>query len=260
MDLGISGRKAIVCAASKGLGRACAFSLAREGVALTLIARTRETLEATAAEIRAETGVPVTAVPGDVGTSEGRAAVLAACPDADILINNPGGRQIPGDFRTFDRDEWLRWIDAQMLSAMGLIQGVVDGMVARRFGRIVNVTVSFVKFPQIGFAHSHAARLALTGAVASIARELVPHNVTVNNVLPGLIETDALKTNLQVLAERAGRSYEEIVAERLKTCPAGRIAAPKETGDLVTYLCGAQSGFITAQNIVQDGGVYQGLF
>lgn len=260
MDLGIAGRKAIVCAASKGLGRACAFSLAREGVDLTLIARTAETLEATAAEIRAATGVRVACVAGDLANAEARTALLAACPDADILINNPGGRQIPGDFRTFDRDEWLRWIDAQMLSAMALIQGVVDGMIARRFGRIVNVTVSFVKFPQIGFAHSHAARLALTGAVASIARELVPHNVTVNNVLPGLIETDALKTNLQALAQRAGRSYDEILAERLMTCPAGRIADPKETGDLVAYLCAAQSGFITAQNIVQDGGVYQGVF
>lgn len=260
MDLGIRGRKAIVCAASKGLGRAVAFSLAREGVDLTLIARTRETLEQTAAEIRAATKVQVTCVAGDVGNEANRAALLAACPDADILVNNPGGRQVPGDFRTFARDEWIKWIDAQMLSAMALIQGVSDGMCKRRFGRIVNITVSFVKFPQIGFAHSHAARLALTGAVASIARELIAHNVTVNNVLPGLVETDALTTNLQVLAQRAGRSYDEIVQERLRTCPAGRFADPQETGDLVAYLCGARAGFITAQNIVQDGGVYQGLF
>jgi len=223
MDLGIKGRRAIICAGSKGLGRATAFSLAREGVDLVLFARTQSTLDATADEIRR-------------------------------------GRQIPGDFRTFSRDEWLRWIDAQMLSAMALIQAVVPGMTERRFGRIINITVSFVKFPQIGFAHSHAARLALTGAVASIARELVPHNITVNNVLPGLVETDALTTNLRVLAERAGRSYEDIVAERLLTCPAGRFADPKETGDLIAYLCSAQAGFITAQNIVQDGGVYQGVF
>jgi 3-oxoacyl-[acyl-carrier protein] reductase len=133
-------------------------------------------------------------------------------------------------------------------------------MCRRRFGHIVNISVSFVKFPQIGFAHTHAARLALTGAVASIARELSPYNVTVNNVLPGLIETDALTTNLEVLAQRAGRSYDEIVQERLLTCPAGRFAEPRETGDLVAYLCSAQAGFITAQNIVQDGGTYQGVF
>jgi 3-oxoacyl-[acyl-carrier protein] reductase len=260
MDLGIRGRKAIVCAASKGLGRAAAFSLAREGVDLTLFARGAEALEATAAEIRAATGVPVRCVAGDVGNAEDRARLLAACPDADILVNNPGGRQVPGDFRSFDRDEWLRWIDAQMLSALALIQGVVDGMTHRRFGRIVNITVSFVKFPQIGFAHTHAARLGLTGAVASIARELIPYNITVNNVAPGLIETDALTTNLQVLAQRSGRSYHEIVEERLMTCPAGRFADPSETGDLIAYLCSAQAGFITAQNIVQDGGTYQGVF
>lgn len=260
MDLGIRGRRAIICAGSKGLGRATAFSLAREGVDLVLFARTQETLDATAEDIRRETGVRVDTVAGDVATEEGRAALLRACPNPDILVNNPGGRQIPGDFRSFSRDEWLRWWDAQMYSAMALIQAVVPGMTERRFGRIVNITVSFVKFPQIGFAHSHAARLALTGAVAAIARELVPHNITVNNVLPGLVETDALTTNLQVLAERAGRSYEEIVAERLLTCPAGRFADPKETGDLIAFLCSAQAGFITAQNIVQDGGVYQGVF
>ena len=260
MDLGIRGRKAIVCAASKGLGRATAFSLAREGVELTLFARTAETLEATAAEIRAASGVRVTCVAGDVGEAADRERLLAACPDADILVNNPGGRQVPGDFRSFTRDDWLRWIDAQMLSAIALIQGLADGMCRRRIGRVVNITVSFVKFPQIGFAHTHAARLALTGAVASIARELIPYNVTVNNVLPGLVETDALTTNLEVLAQRAGRSYDEIVQERLLTCPAGRFAEPRETGDLVAYLCSAQAGFITAQNIVQDGGTYLGVF
>lgn len=260
MDLGIRGRRAVICAGSKGLGRATAFSLAREGVDIVLFARTQETLDATAEEIRRETGVRVDTVAGDVATEEGRDALLRVCPSPDILVNNPGGRQIPGDFRSFSRDEWLQWWDAQMYSAMALIQAVVPGMTERRFGRIVNITVSFVKFPQIGFAHSHAARLALTGAVAAISRELVPHNITVNNVLPGLVETDALTTNLQVLAQRAGRTYEDIVAERLLTCPAGRFADPKETGDLIAFLCSAQAGFITAQNIVQDGGVYQGVF
>jgi len=260
MNLGITGRKAIVCAASKGLGRACAFSLAREGVELTLISRTRETLEATASEIRAEHGAKVTIVTGDLATEAAREAVLEACPAPDILITNPGSRQTPADFRTLTREDWLRWYDEHALSALGLIQHVAEGMSKRRFGRIVNITVSFVKFPQIGFAHSHGARAALSAASASIARELIAHNVTINNVLPGLVATDALTTNLQVLAERAGRSYDDIVAERLKTCPAGRFADPAETGDLVAYLCSAQAGFMTAQNIVQDGGVYQGLF
>lgn len=260
MDLGIRGRRAVICAGSKGLGRATAFSLAREGVDIVLFARTQQTLDATAEDIRRETGVRVDTVAGDVATEAGRDALLCVCPSPDILVNNPGGRQIPGDFRSFSRDEWLKWWDAQMYSAMALIQAVVPGMTERRFGRIVNITVSFVKFPQLGFAHSHAARLALTGAVAAIARELVPHNITVNNVLPGLVETDALTTNLQVLAQRAGRTYEDIVAERLLTCPAGRFADPKETGDLIAFLCSAQAGFITAQNIVQDGGVYQGVF
>lgn len=260
MKLGIEGRKAIVCAASKGLGRAAAFSLAREGVALTLIARTRETLEATAVELRAETGVKVMVVTGDLATEAARDAVLAACPSPDILVTNPGSRQTPADFRTLTRDDWIRWFDEHTLSALGLIQRVAEGMCARKFGRIVNISVSFVKFPQIGFAHSHGARAHLSAATASMARELVAHNVTINNVLPGLVATDALTTNLKVLAERAGRSYDDIVAERLKTCPAGRFADPSETGDLVAYLCSAQAGFMTAQNIIQDGGVYQGLF
>jgi len=169
MKLGIGGRKAIVCAASKGLGRAAAFSLAREGVELTLIARTRETLEATAAELRAETGVKVTVVTGDLATEAARDAVLAACPSPDILVTNPGSRQTPADFRTLTRDDWIRWFDEHTLSALGLIQRAAEGMCTRKFGRIVNISVSFVKFPQIGFAHSHGARAHLSAATASIS-------------------------------------------------------------------------------------------
>jgi 3-oxoacyl-[acyl-carrier protein] reductase len=260
MDLGLRGRKAIVSAASRGLGRAAAFSLAREGVALTIVARTAEALEATAAELRRETGVAITAVPADINTDAGRDAVLAACPAADILVNNPGVRQVPGDFRTWPKEEWTQWLDVHFLSQVQLIQRVTPGMCERRFGRIVNMSVSFIKFPQVGFAHSHAARLALSGAVASMVRELMPHNVTINTVCPGLFDTDALRTNLHGHAKRGNTTYEAIVADRLKNCPAGRFADPAECGDLIAFLCSAQAGFMTGQNIVNDGGVYQGLF
>jgi 3-oxoacyl-[acyl-carrier protein] reductase len=260
MDLGIRGRKAIVCAASRGLGRACAESLAREGVDLTLIARNAVPLQEAAEAIRREWGVSVTAVAGDVNEEKDRARLLEACSDPDILVCNPGIRQVPGNFRDWERDEWLKWWDAHFFSALDLIRLTTPGMCERRFGRVVNISVSFIKFPQVGFAHSHAARVGLSGAIASIVRELIPHNVTINTVCPGLFDTDALHTNLHGHAARGGTTYEAIVADRLRTCPAGRFADPRECGDLVTYLCGAQSGFMTGQNIVNDGGVYQGLF
>ncbi|MCX7342127.1 MAG: SDR family oxidoreductase [Hyphomicrobiales bacterium] len=260
MDIGLKGRKAIVSAASRGLGRACAFSLASEGVDVTIVARHREALEATAAEIRAATGVTVTTVAADVNTAEGRNAILASCPEADILVCNPGVRQVPGDFRGWEREEWLRWWDDHFFSAMDLIRRATPGMCDRRFGRVVSISVSFVKFPQVGFAHSHAARLGLSGAIAAIVRELIPHNVTVNSVCPGLFDTEALHTNWHAHAKRLNTTYEAIKEDRLKGCPAGRLADPKECGDLVAYLCSAQAGFITGQNIVNDGGVYQGLF
>ena len=260
MDLGIRGRKAIVSAASKGLGRAAAFSLAEEGVDLTLIARTADALEATAADIRDAHGVSVSTVAVDVNSEDGQDAVEAACPEPDILVTNPGVRQVPGDFRTWGREGWQDWLDAHFLSSVRLIQRFAPGMCDRRFGRIVNMSVSFIKFPQVGFAHSHAARLALSGAVAAMVRELIPHNVTINTVCPGLFDTDALHTNLHGHAERGNTTYEAIVADRLETCPAGRFADPSECGDLIAYLCSAQAGFMTGQNIVNDGGVYQGLF
>lgn len=260
MDLGLRGRKAIVSAASRGLGRAAAFSLAREGVALALIARTPEPLERTAEELRCATGVEVKTVAADFNTEGGRDAALSACPEPDIVVNNPGVRQVPGDFRTWAKDEWLRWLDVHFLSSVQFIQRVAPGMCDRKFGRIVNMSVSFIKFPQVGFAHSHAARLALSGAVASMVRELIPHNVTINTVCPGLFDTDALHTNLHGHAKRGNTTYEAIVEDRLKSCPAGRFAAPSECGDLIAYICSAQAGFMTGQNIVNDGGVYQGLF
>jgi 3-oxoacyl-[acyl-carrier protein] reductase len=260
MNLGLSGRTAIVCASSRGLGLAAARSLAREGTALVMVARTPEPLERAAEELRRETGVPVTAVAADVNTDQGQQAMLAACPDPDILVNNPGVRQVPGDFRTWPKEEWQHWLDVHFLSSVRLIQAVVPGMCARRFGRIVNMSVSFIKFPQVGFAHTHAARLALSGAVASMVRELIPHNVTINTVCPGLFDTDALRTNLHGHAKRGNTTYEAIVADRLRGCPAGRFADPAECGDLIAYLCSAQAGFMTGQNIVNDGGVHQGVF
>lgn len=260
MDLGLKGKRAIVTAASKGLGRACAESLAAEGVALTLNARGSEALETAAAEIRARHGVPVTIVPADVTTEAGRDAVLSACPAPDLLVCNPGLRQVPADFRTLMRADWLVWWDAHFFATIDLIRRAVPGMAERGFGRVVNISVSNIKFPQVNFAHSHAARLALSGAIASMVRELIGRNVTINTVGPGFFDTDALHTNLHAHAARGNTTYEAIVADRLKMTPAGRFADPKECGDLVAFLCSAQAGFVTGQNIVNDGGVYQGLF
>ncbi len=260
MDLGLKGRKAIVTAASRGLGLAAARSLAREGVALTINARSAEPLEAAADGIRAEFGVPVTAVAADFNTAEGRAALLAAAGDVDILVNNPGVRQVPTPYAKITAEDWRHWMEVHFMSSIEMITAVAPGMQARRFGRIVNMSVSFIKFPQVGFAHTHAARLALSGAVAAMSRELMPHNVTINTVCPGLFDTDALRTNLHGHAARLNTTYEAMVEDRIKGCPAGRFADPAECGDLIAYLCSAQAGFMSAQNIVNDGGVYQGLF
>ncbi|MFK7829897.1 MAG: SDR family oxidoreductase [Congregibacter sp.] len=261
MDLGIKGRRAIVSAASRGLGLACARSLAQEGVSVTLNARSAEALEEAGAAIRADFGVDVACVAADFNSPEGRAAILQASGgECDILINNPGVRQVPTPFADISSAEWRQWMDDHFLSSVEMIQAVAPGMQVRKFGRIVNMSVSFIKFPQPGFAHSHAARLALSGATAAIARELIPHNVTVNTVCPGLFDTDALRTNLHGHAKRGNTTYEAIVEDRVKNCPAGRFAEPSECGDLVAYICSAQAGFMTGQNIVNDGGVHQGLF
>lgn len=260
MELGIQGRKAIVTAASKGLGKACAMSLAAEGAQVTIMARTLKDLESTAEEIGSASGSQVQVVAGDFNVDEDRARLFDACPEPDILVNNPGVRQVPSDYRSIDKEQWQQWLNDHFLSSISMIQQVAPGMCERQFGRIVNMSVSFIKFPQSGFAHSHAARLALSGAVAAMVRDLVPHNVTINTVCPGLFDTDALRTNLHGHAKRANVTYEEMVADRVQGCPAGRFADPAECGDLVAYLCSAQAGFMTGQNIINDGGVYQGLF
>src|SRR5436190_16791517 len=221
MDLGIRGRNAIVCASSRGLGKACAMSLAREGVNLTLMARTKDALEAAAKEIRDATGVRVTAVAGDVTTEAGRAALLTACPAPDILVNNAGGPP-PGDFKDWDRDTWIKALDANMLTPILLMRAVVDGMIARRFGRIVNITSGAVKAPIPELGLSNGARTGLTGFVAGLARKTVRHNVTINSLLPGPFETDRLRSNLVFNAKHTGKSVEELRKARTDANPAGR--------------------------------------
>lgn len=260
MELGLKGRRAIVTAASRGLGFAAARSLAREGVSVVMNARTAGPLEEAAAAIRDEFGVEAIPVAVDFNTAEGRAEILAAAGDVDILVNNPGVRQVPTPSAQITSEDWRHWLEVHFLSSVEMIQAVTPGMIERRFGRVVNMSVSFIKFPQVGFAHSHAARLALSGAVAAMSRELLPHNVTVNTVCPGLFDTDALHTNLHGHAKRGNTTYEAILKNRLETCPAGRLGDPSECGDLIAFLCSAQAGFISGQNIVNDGGVYQGLF
>lgn len=261
MDLGLKGRRAIVTAASRGLGLATARSLAREGVHLTMNARSAEALEAAAKAIREEFGVEAVPVAADFNTRDGRQAILTAAGDkVDILVNNPGVRQVPTPYDRITADDWREWLEVHFLSSVEMIQAVAPGMTRRKFGRIVNMSVSFIKFPQVGFAHSHAARLALSGATAAMVRELIPHNVTINTVCPGLFDTDALHTNLHGHAKRLNTTYEAMVQNRIETCPAGRFADPSECGDLIAYLCSAQAGFMSGQNIVNDGGVYQGLF
>jgi 3-oxoacyl-[acyl-carrier protein] reductase len=260
MDLGLKGKRAIVTAASRGLGLATARSLANEGVHVTMNARNEDALVASADAIRSETGVTVTPVAADFNTDEGRAAILKAAGDVDILVSNPGVRQVPTPWEEITPEDWRYWLEVHFLSSMQMIQAVAPGMKARKFGRIVNMSVSFIKFPQVGFAHSHAARLALSGATAAMTRDLIGHNVTINTVCPGLFDTDALHTNLHGHAKRGNTTYEAIVKDRKDNCPAGRFADPSECGDLIAYLCSAQAGFMSGQNIVSDGGVYQGLF
>ncbi|MDA0305499.1 MAG: SDR family oxidoreductase [Proteobacteria bacterium] len=259
MDLGIKGKKAIVCAASKGLGRGCAESLAKEGVDVTICARTAETLEATAEEIRAFGGGAVSTVACDITTEEGRAAMLDACPNPDILVNNAGGPP-PGDFRDWDRDIWIAAVDANMLTPIFLIKAVVDGMMDRKFGRIVNITSSAVKAPIDILGLSNGARSGLTGFVAGIARKTVHANVTINNILPGPFHTDRLFSNIKVKAKEAGVSVDEMAKQRADTNPAKRFGTPHEFGELCAFVCSAQAGYITGQNLLIDGGGYPGTF
>ena len=258
MDLGIKGRRALVCASSKGLGRGCAIALAAEGVNLTLTARGAEALAKTAAEIRkAYPGIEVIEVAGDITTPEGRAAALKACPDPDILVNNAGGPS-PGDFRTFTREDWIKALDANMLTPIELIKATVDGMIARKFGRIVNITSAAVKAPIDVLALSNGARSGLTGFIAGLSRKTVRHNVTINNLLPGPFDTDRIRNVSAGQAKAAGVSTEEIMKQRASENPAGRFGDAEEFGLACAFLCSAKSGFITGQNLLLDGGAFPG--
>ena len=259
MDLGIRGRTALVCAASKGLGKGCATALAREGANLVITARGQDALEATAAELRRAYGVQVTAVAGDIATDAGRAAALKACPAPDILVNNAGGPP-PGDFRQWDRDAWIKALDANMIAPILLMRAVLDKMIERRFGRIVNITSGAVKHPIPEIGLSNGARSGLTGFVAGLARETVKHNVTVNNLLPGPFDTQRLRSNFEFLSKKSGKSTEELARARMEANPAGRFGTIEEFGDACAYLCSAQAGFITGQNLLLDGGAYPGTF
>jgi 3-oxoacyl-[acyl-carrier protein] reductase len=259
MDLGIRGRKAIVCAGSKGLGKGCAMALAREGVEVTIVARTQATLDQTADEIRKATGAKVNVVSADITTPAGRAAALAACPAPDILVNNAGGPPA-GDFRDFDRDTWIKALDANMLTPIEMIKATLDGMIERRFGRVVNITSSAVKAPIDILALSNGARTGLTGFVAGLSRKTIVHNVTINNLLPGLFETETMLSRVEAMAQTNGITFDEARNSRLKNIPAGRFGTPDEFGALCAYVCSAHASFLTGQNFLIDGGSYPGTF
>lgn len=259
MELGIRGKTALVCAASKGLGKGCAVALAREGVNVVITARGAQVLEATAEEIRKATGVTVTAVAGDIATPEGRAAALAACPQPDILVNNAGGPP-PGDFRNWTREDWIKALEANMLTPIELIKAVIDGMIGRKFGRIVNITSGAVKMPIPELGMSNGARTGLTGFVAGLSRAVAQHNVTINNLLPGPFDTDRLRSNFAFNAKKAGKNPEELARSRMDANPAKRFGTVEEFGAACAFLCSAHAGYIVGQNVLLDGGAFPGTF
>jgi len=259
MDLGIAGRRALVCAASKGLGRGCAQALADAGCDVTIVARTEDVLRRAAQEIGARAGRPVRHVACDITTPEGRVAALATCGEPDILINNAGGPP-PGDFRDWDRAAWLRALDANMLTPIELIKATVDGMIARRFGRIVNITSSAVKAPIDILGLSNGARSGLTGFVAGIARKVAADNVTINNLLPGPFDTDRLRGTMEVRAKATGKALADVLQAGRDATPARRFGTIDEFGAACAFLCSTHAGFIVGQNILIDGGTYPGTF
>jgi 3-oxoacyl-[acyl-carrier protein] reductase len=261
MDLGIAGKWALVCAASKGLGKGCALALVREGVNVVITARGAEALAATAAELRALNGGEVRLVAGDIATPEGRAAALAACPQVDILVNNAGGPP-PGDFRDWDRAAWIKALDANMLAPIELIKATVDAMAERGFGRVVNITSSAVKAPIDILGLSNGARSGLTGFVAGLARSkrLAASNVTINNLLPGAFDTDRLRATLEGGAKKTGKSVEEIADQRRQAIPAQRFGNAEEFGATCAFLCSRHASYITGQNVLIDGGAYPGTY
>jgi len=262
MELGIKGKWALVCAASKGLGKGCALALAREGVNLVITARGAEALEATAAGLRKLPGAgEVRTVAGDIATPQGRAAALAACPQVDILVNNAGGPP-PGDFRDWSRDDWVKALDANMLTPIELIKSTVDKMAERGFGRVVNITSGAVKAPIDVLGLSNGARTGLTGFIAGLARQqrLAARNVTINNLLPGVFDTDRIQATLKAMAAKTGKTIDEIKEARRATIPAGRYGTLEEFGQFCAFICSAQASYLTGQNLLLDGGAYPGTF
>jgi 3-oxoacyl-[acyl-carrier protein] reductase len=259
MDLGIAGRKAIVCASSRGLGYACAKALAEAGCEVVINGRNQEQLAATAAELKKLTGAKVTPVAADVASPDGQKALFAACPEPDILVNNNGGPP-PRDFRELDRQKLLDGVIANMVVAVEMIQKAIDPMIAKKFGRIVNVTSGSVKMPLAGLDLSSGARAGLTAFLAGVARSVAASNVTINFILPGVFATDRLRTYIDTMAKKKGLSTEAALAERVATVPAKRVGKPDEFGATCAFLCSAHAGYITGQNILIDGGTFPGAF
>jgi 3-oxoacyl-[acyl-carrier protein] reductase len=259
MDLGLSGRKAIVCASSQGLGKACALALAQAGVEVVVNGRNRELLEATAREIRETAKVTVTPILADVSTREGQDALLGACPEPDILVNNNGGPPFR-DFRELGRQELLQGVTMNMVTAIELVQRVIDGMAARQFGRIVNITSLSVKMPISGLDLSSAARAGLTAFLAGVARGVAQKNVTINNLLPGSFDTARLASGLGAAAKRRGVPESAMLDQWRQAIPARRFGRASELGNTCAFLCSVHAGYITGQNILMDGGEYPAAF
>ena len=264
MDLGIKGKWALVCGASKGLGRGCAQALLAEGVNVLLVARGLEALQQTALDLEAayavRTGAEVLFCAQDITTAEGRAAVFAMRRQFDIVVTNAGGPPT-GDFRDWDRDAWIRAVDANMLTPIELIKATVDGMADRGFGRIVNITSSAVKSPIDILGLSNGARSGLTGFVAGVARSsLAAQGVTINNLLPGKFDTDRIAATVQATAAKTGKSVEAIRAAQQAQIPMGRYGTPEEFGQVCAFLCSQQAAYMTGQNVLLDGGAYSGTF
>ncbi len=259
MDLGIAGRTALVCASSRGLGKACATALAREGARVVVNGRDAGRLDETAAEIRAATGADVTAVVADLCTEDGRARLLAACPAPDVLVTNNGG-PMPGRFEDCDHAMWLAALEQNLLAPALLIRAVIGGMRERRFGRIVNITSAMVKAPHPLMGLSTAARSALTAVCKGLSREVARDNVTINNLLPERIDTDRQRFMAGLTAAGRGITVEEAYREMAASIAANRLGTPEEFAAACVYLCSAQAGFVSGQNLGVDGGTYPGVF
>ena len=258
MDLGIAGRKAIVCASSRGLGRACAEKLAQAGCEVVVNGLDRARVEATAEQIRKVTGGKVTAVAADVASAEGQQELFAACPEPDILVNNNAGPPFR-DFRELSRAQILDGVIANMAVAIELTQKAINPMIARKFGRIVNITSGSVKMPLAGLDLSSGARAGLTGFMAGVARSVAAHNVTINCLLPGAFETDRLRSNFAANAKKQGVGIDQVQAERLAAIPARRLGNPDEFGAVCAFLCSVHAGYLTGQSLLLDGGAFPGV-